>query len=80
MVYNTVSYHLTITGPRKMAHTVVSKSSQEGKQNGRINNALSQVGGNHINKVLPLGIVELDCHDEKISHKHQSCTNAHQMA
>lgn len=46
------------------------KGRKEGEKNAWVNHALSQVGGYHKSRVLPLRVVEAEQHDQYVPNEH----------
>lgn len=55
------------------------ESGKEREQDSRIDDSLSQIGGNYVDEILPAGIIEAQEHYQHISNEHQTSTSAHKV-
>lgn len=64
---------------RRRKHTTMVECSQERKQNPRIHNTLTKTGWNHVDKVFPRCIIELDEHHHQVTNAHEHGPSPHQV-
>jgi len=57
----------------------VIKSSEERKEDSRIDYSLSQIGRNYVDEILPAGIVETQERHQHVSNEHQASTSAYKV-